>query len=66
MQMKKKARLIRRTHLFRQDEYECSACGYRAKKAFPACPRCGAAMKGAKYDPTWIDEAEEFDAISGE
>ncbi|MBQ6263694.1 MAG: hypothetical protein IJK58_09290 [Clostridia bacterium] len=64
--MVKKARWIRKTHLFRRDEYECSACGYRAKKPSPKCPRCGAAERGVKYDPSWVDEMEDFDAISGE
>ncbi len=64
--MIKRARWIRRSHLFRKDDYECSACGYRAKRPSAKCPRCGVPMRGEKYDRSWVDEMEEFDAISGE
>ena len=64
--MKKSARWVRRTHFFRRDEFECSVCGYRAEKKSAKCPRCGAPMKGEKIDPGWVDEMEDFDAISGE
>ena len=60
---KKKAYWIRKTHLFRRDEYFCSACGARADKPSKVCPNCSAPMKGSKYDATWVDEMEEFDAI---
>ncbi|MCR4671760.1 MAG: hypothetical protein K5637_00795 [Lachnospiraceae bacterium] len=62
----KKARLIVRTHFFSDDEYECSACGYRARKPFKVCPRCGARMNGSREDPTWIDEMEYADEIFGD
>ena len=61
--MAKTARWIRHTHLFARDDYECSACGTRASKPYRVCPRCGAPMKGARYDPSWVDEMEMFDAI---
>ena len=61
--MKKSAYWIRETHLFRADEYVCSACGARAEKPGRTCPRCGRPMKGEKSDASWVDEIEEFDAF---
>ena len=62
--MKASARWIRRTHLFRRDEYVCSACKAIADEPAAACPACGAVMSGKqKYDPSWVDEMETFDAI---
>ncbi len=61
--MKKTAKLIRRTHLLRRDEYECSACGSRTDKPYKTCPKCGLPMKGPKYDPSWVDETEAIGAI---
>ncbi len=60
---KKNARWIQHTHLFRKDEYECSACGYKADKPYRNCPRCETIMRGSKSDPSWVDEMEFFDAI---
>lgn len=61
--MKRAARWIRHTHLFRKDDYECSACGFKADKPYRICPRCGMSMKGSKYDPSWVDEMEMMDAV---
>lgn len=61
--MKRATRWIRHTHLFRKDEYECSACGFNTDKPYRVCPRCGLEMKGPKYDPSWVDEMEMMDAI---
>lgn len=58
-----KAHWIRQTHLFRRDEYQCSACGFLTGKPAAAYSRCGAKMKGAKYDPSWVDEMAALDAI---
>ena len=60
---KKTARWIRRTHLFRKDEYECSACGARTDRPCKTCPHCGIRMKGSEYDPSWVDELVLIDAI---
>ena len=61
---KKPARWTRKTHVFRRDDYECPVCGYLADKPYMACPRCATEMKASpRYDPTWIDELEMFDAI---
>ena len=60
---KKSAHWIQRTHLFRKDEYECSACGGRVDKPYKTCPNCGLPMKGSKYDPSWVDEMEAMEAI---
>ncbi len=57
------AHWIQQTHMFRKDEYECSSCGYLTEKPMPTCPRCGVKMKGSKYNPSWVDEMAEFDAI---
>lgn len=59
----KSARWIRHTHLFRGDDYTCSACGASAGRPYSACPRCGASMGGSKYDPSWVDDMETLDAI---
>ena len=60
----KTATWIRRTHLFRRDEYECSACGARTDRPYRTCPRCGAPMKGCRSDASWVDEKEAVDALS--
>ena len=54
---------IQHTHLFRQDEYECSACGNVSYKAYSNCPSCGARMRSSEYDPSWVDEAEGLSAM---
>ncbi len=61
--MKKKARWIRRTHLFGGDKYECSQCGCVSDKPQGTCPGCGARMGGSGYDPSWVDEIEAIDAF---
>ena len=59
----KDAHWIRRTHLFRADEFICSACGASCQKPTASCPVCGATMTKVKYDPSWVDEAEGLSAI---
>mgnify|MGYP007069940400 FL=1 len=59
----KSAHWIQKTHLFRKDEYECSACCCRADKPNKTCPHCTLPMKGSKYDPSWVDEMDAMDAI---
>ncbi len=54
---------ILETHLFRADEYVCSACHHAAKETLPVCPVCGAVMRGLTEDPLWVDDLEELDAI---
>ena len=54
----------RRTHLFRPVEYICSACRASCDKPCKTCPNCGAAMKKTRYDPSWVDEAEEISAMT--
>ena len=58
-----KARLVRRTHVFKADEYICANCSYSLPAPFGVCPRCGAEMRGNRYDPVWVDEMEALDAI---
>ena len=60
---RKTARWIRHTHIFRKDEYECTACGCLADKPYRTCPNCGLPMKCAKYDPSWVDEMEAMDVF---
>ena len=61
--MKKTAYWIKRTHLFRADEYICSICKASCDKPYIVCPACGVQMKKQKYDPTWVDEAEMLSAL---
>ncbi len=59
----KRARCIRKTHLFRADEYICSRCGVSFNGPFRFCPNCQAVMGKTKYDPNWVDEAEAMSAL---
>ena len=61
-----KAYWTQKTHLFRSDEYICSACGYSAGKPYKQCPSCGSDMCKNKYDPSWVDEAEMMDIFFGD
>ena len=54
---------IQHTHLFRRDEYECSACSYVSDTPHKTCPACGAWMQSSKYDPSFVDEAEILSMI---
>ena len=62
----KTAYWIQKTHIFRADEYECSACGRRFDKPYVQCPSCGRKRTKSKYDPTWVDEIETMDALFGD
>lgn len=64
--MKKAAFWTRRTHLFRPDEYICSVCKASCTKPYQVCPSCGFMMKKAKYDPSWVDDAEMLSALLDE
>lgn len=57
---------VRKTHLFRADEFICPACHKSADKPYTICPRCGALMKKVNYDPSWVDEAEGLSALLDE
>ncbi len=59
----RKAQWIQKTHLFRADEYICSACGAVSSKPYRECPACGTPMKKTDYDASWVDEAEELSAL---
>ena len=59
----KAAHWTQRTHLFRSDEYICSACGASCDRPYRVCPSCGTLMKKAEYDPSWVDEAEGLSAL---
>lgn len=56
-------RWTQRTHLFRADEFICSVCRSVSDKPYKVCPACGAAMKKAECDASWVDEAESLSAI---
>lgn len=60
-----KAYWIQKTHLFRSDEYICSACGCSAYRAYKKCPSCESNMSKSKYNPSWVDEAEMMDIFFG-
>lgn len=51
------------THILRDDEYECSACGYLSKEPYTVCPDCGSRMDKTESDLNWIDEMEELDMM---
>ena len=59
----KAAYWIQKTHLFRADEFICSACGRVSGKPYKVCPACGSTMKNAKYEASWVDEAEGLSAL---
>ena len=52
-----------KTHFLRADEFVCSVCGCKAKKAYKICPGCGSKLSKVKYDASWVDEAELIDMI---
>lgn len=64
--MNKKPYWIRRTHLFKADEYVCSVCGAVCVKPYKACPSCGTPMHKTKVDPSWVDEAEMMSVLMDE
>ena len=57
------ARWTQHTHLLRVDEYICSACQASFDQPYDVCPSCGTPMKELRYDPSWVDEAEELSAM---
>ncbi len=59
----KRVHWIQKTHLFRADEFVCSACGASYDKPYKACPHCQAVMGKSKYDASWVDEAEGLSAL---
>lgn len=62
----KKPYWTQHTHLFRADEYECSACHALYDKPYAACPNCKSKMGSSKYDASWVDEMAEYDAMFGD
>ena len=59
----KRVHWIQKTHLFHADEYICSRCGAVSDKPYTVCPNCRSEMGKAKYDPSWVDEAEGLSVI---
>ncbi len=57
----KKSEWIQKTHILRDDEFICRACGLKAEKPFKICPGCGAKMKKTKYIASWVDEEDFLD-----
>ncbi len=53
-------------HLFGDDEYICSECGYKSESAEDYCPNCYAKMEYEDYDPVWVDEAFFLDEFFGD
>ena len=58
--------LIKHSHFFDPDEYECSCCGAVFKKKLNSCLNCGISFLGEKDDGGWVDEAEELDWLLGD
>ena len=54
---------IRKTHLFRADEYICSRCSAVCDRPNRICPNCQSVMGESRYDPSWVDEAEGLSAL---
>lgn len=61
-----KAHWTQHTHLFKKDEYECSACGAMYDKPYAVCPNCNSQMGKAKYDASRVDEMADCDGIFGD
>ena len=59
----KRVNWIRKTHLFRADEFICSGCGTSCGKPYKICPNCRSVMGKSKYDASWVDEAEGLSAL---
>ena len=57
---------VQHSHLFKDDEYRCSKCGYKSDWPKPVCPGCGAKMGASRDDANWVDEAEIMDILFGE
>jgi predicted amidophosphoribosyltransferase len=57
---------VQHSHLFKDDEYRCSKCGYKADWPKPVCPGCGSKMGASRDDANWVDEAEIMDILFGE
>lgn len=54
---------IQKTHYLKSDEFICSVCGFKAKKAYKNCPGCKNGFSKVKYEPSWVDEAEFVDMM---
>ena len=54
---------IRRTHLFAQDEYECSECGAVFTRKPTICPNCGIVIRSISDRKEWLDEAAMYDIL---
>ena len=54
---------VKKTHLFRPDEYICTGCGVVSDTPYKVCPNCGAVMGRTKVEASWVDEAEGLSAI---
>ncbi len=57
------AHWIQKTHLLRAGEFVCSACGAKSDRPYRFCPACGAPMKKAGHEASWVDEAEGLSAL---
>lgn len=55
----------RHTHLFKDDEYECSVCGTMCDKPYTVCPNCNSKTGKTKYDASWVDEMADYDELIG-
>lgn len=51
------------THLFQDDVFVCSVCGFQADQGYAECPSCHAVMTKCVYDATWAEEADILDDL---
>ena len=50
------AECLKKEHIFQGTEYVCSKCGYKARKAFDSCPKCGIKISRVKETDTFFNE----------
>lgn len=57
---------IKHTHLFRANDYKCSACNALYDDPYDICPSCGSLMGSPISDTSWIDEMADYDSMFGD
>ena len=61
-----KPHLIKHSHLFEADDYECSECHSVFRRLSSTCPNCGASLRTVLDRQEWVDEAEEINLMLGD
>ena len=57
--------LIKNTHLFEKDDYECFACGRKVSRPTDRCPGCGVERNGQRSGHDWTEDAAFLDIVTG-